>query len=361
MVERMDVRAIISGLVICAFVLVGGCQNASEEEGPVLEPAPEVATEPPSPLQDQVQAGPQADTGRFQLRLPFVTGQTVAYRVTAESERSINWEGDVSKKPATFKGGATGSRLEMVFDQEVLEARDNGDALIEVTIKSLAYVRRERGDVSMDFDSSRAEDGERPLARLIGQRYRFQMTPRGVVSTLVDMDPVRDAVQGATPEHRAALSLLSDRSVKARHEITALAALDAEAVNLHDRWSNVEKFSFGMLGAKVYERVYTLAEVGQPDGDRVAVIEMEGIPSAAMAEELYQTENTNPFAAMSDSSGSYTGRLDLNLDTGQIRDYVEQMNTQWLVADPSGAQSEDVAPAVLRMTATKLYKLERVD
>ena len=364
MVEKTEIHAIVTGLLAALLVLAGGCGNGQRQR-PAVEPAPEAATESPleePPLaQEPVPADDRAEGPGIPLKMKFILGQTTGYKVTTETEKSIRWEGDASKKPKEFKGGATGNRIEMGFDQEVLEVKDNGDALIRVTIKTLAYVGRVRGAVVLAFDSSNDQDRQNPMAKLIGQSYTIRMTPRGAISDPVQAEPARQAVQGGEREHRTALKLLADRVVKERHEVTALAALKAPTARCRDQWSNIERFSFGILGEKVYERVYTLDKISETDEARTAVVRMKGIPSAAMAEELHQAQTANPFAAMSDSSGTYNGRLELNLDTGQIGEYIEQMDMQWLLADPVAVQRGDPAPAVLRMISKQLYKLERTD
>lgn len=368
----MGIRAMLVGVLVASvLMLVGGCGNGSKE-GPVVEtvpqgqpttPGPEVGTPPEAPSPDEVvtETAEQEKPPAMPLRLTFVPGQRATYKVTTETQKSITWEGDVSHKPKEFTGGITGSHIEITFDQEVERVDEQGDALLKITIKALVYVGRVKGDVVLEFDSARAQDPNGPMADLIGQSYRLHMTTRGSVSPPADIDAARRAVQGDLAANLTAMRLLSDRVVMERHEITALATLEAETVHLQDHWSNVEKFSFGMMGAKVYERVYTLQEVKQADGANVAVVEMQGIPSAAAAEQLAQTQPTNPFAGMSDSTGRYEGRLDLNLDTGQVDRYNEQLKAQWLVVDPTAAQKGHATPAVLRMLATQVYKLERIE
>jgi len=41
--------------------------------------------------------------------------------------------------------------------------------------------------------------------------------------------------------------------------------------------------------------------------------------------------------------------------------YWEDLQTQWVTADPAAVQSGDPNPAVLRMSATESYRLERLD
>ena len=143
-------------------------------------------------------------------------------------------------------------------------------------------------------------------------------------------------------------------------------------------WSSIKTFSFDDLGAKTYERVYTLKQVvssqlsvpgsplsaadGQPptgnSGGRQAIVEMKAIPSAAQAEQLHKQQTVNPFAGLSDNTDSYEGRLVLDLDRGQVREYVEQMQNEWIIADPSSMQTGQ--PTAIKMAARRLHRLEQI-
>jgi hypothetical protein len=95
-----------------------------------------------------------------------------------------------------------------------------------------------------------------------------------------------------------------------------------------------------------------------PYEDWQAVVVMKAIPSAARAAQLYQQQATHPLAAMSDNTDSYEGRLILDLDRGQVREYAEQMQNEWIHADPSSIQKG--LPVAIRMAATRLHRLERL-
>jgi hypothetical protein len=104
-----------------------------------------------------------------------------------------------------------------------------------------------------------------------------------------------------------------------------------------------------------------LAGVEEQNGHRVAAVEMKAIPTAVAAEELHQSQPVNPFAPMFDSTGSYEGRLTLDLGTGAIDEYVEEMHMQWVAADSSVTGDTEAGPAVVKMLATELHKLERIE
>lgn len=325
--------------------------DASEQ---AVAQTPPAAPDAQVPVTEPNEAGPAAE-----LALKFAPGRSTTYKVTTEVQKGVQWEGASGTKPAAFKGGHSGSRVEMTFEQRIESVDDEGDAVVQITIKALKYVGRKRDDVVLDFDSTRDEDRDNPLAKLVGESYKLEMSARGEILALIDVEPLRQAVQGLLPAHDTAQKLLSRGQILQRHEVVALSASKERIVRPGRNWSSVKAFSFGMMGAQSYERIYTLKEV-QDDEAPLAVIEMKAIPSAALAEEMHKQQVVNPFAGMFDNTGSYEGRLELELGTGTIRRYVEEMRTEWVVADPEAATGA-AKPSALRMSAMQLYRLESVE
>jgi hypothetical protein len=316
------------------------------------------------------------NTPAVALTLKFVPGQAATYKVTTENQKSIEWKGSPTARPEQFTDGRLGHHVEITFEQRVRQVQEDGNAVLEITIQGLKYVGESANKIVLDFDSARPADAGNPLAKLVGKSYQVKMSPRGQVVGVSNVGPARQAVQGSLPGNNVAQKLLSDDEIRNRHEIVALSALKDPAVHPGQTWSNIKVFSFDELGAKTYERVYTLKQVGSGQlsvpgsapstanrplptdnlAGRQAVVEMKGIPSAAKAAELYQQRAGNPFAGMSDNADSYQGRLVFDLDSGQVREYGEQMQNEWIIFDPSSGQD----PAAIRMAARRLYQLEQV-
>ncbi len=372
--KRITVHAGIAGVLLGLLVLLAGCTTVGDEAvAPVMSPEgetagaeikPDAALPVPDQPADEKDAAPtvaEKPEPAVELALRYVPGQTTTYKVTTEIERSVAWEGNIAKKPPAFRNGRTGQRVEVTFDQTVARVDSAGNAVVDVTIKALSCLGRARDKVVLDFDSSRGADQQRPLAKLIGQSYRVELTEKGAVLALIDIESARQAVQGSLPEHATALRLLSDKMITQRHEIPALMALDAAAVEPNGHWSSIRTVSFGLLGAKAYDRIYTLEGVEQSDDRRVAVVAMEAIPPAGGAEQSSPGPAANPFAAMSDNTDSYTGQLRVDLNVGQIEHYVEQFRVEWITVDPGSIQSGEADPAVLRMGALELRQLERIE
>jgi hypothetical protein len=320
------------------------------------EPPPDVTTDKARKV--GAEAGtPEPSGPAVELALKFVPGQAATYKLTTESWKSVEWKGSQAAKPAKFTDGRTGSHVELTFEQRVLQVQDDGDAVLEITIRGVEDVIESVNKVVLDFDSARPADSENPLAALVGKSYRVKMSPRGQVLEISNVELARQAVQGVLPQHRVAARLLSDDEIRNRHEIAALSTLKERQVRPGQTWSSIKTFSFDDLGAKTYERVYTLKQV-QQDEDRQAIVEMKAIPSAAQAEQWQKQQAVNPFAGLSDNTDDYEGRLVLDLDRGQVREYVEQMENAWVIADPTSLQTGQ--PTAIRMAARRLHRLEQV-
>ncbi len=327
---------------------------------------------------EQAEAGKAEPPGpAVELALRFVPGRAATYRITTELQKSVEWKGPAETKPPKFTGGRTGNHVELRFQQQVRQVQEDGAAVLEITIKGLKYVGEVVSKVVLDFDSARPTDSVSPLAALVGKSYQVKMSPKGQVLEISGVESVRQAMQGDAPGQSVALRLLSDDEIRNRHEIVALSALKDRSVRPGQTWNSLKTFSFDDLGTKTYERVYTLKQVGSgqlsvPSSQspaanrqlstdnsqaRLAVVEMKAIPSAARAAELHQGP-ANPFVRMSDNTDSYEGRLVLDLDSGQVREYAEQMQNEWIIADPSSMQTGQ--PTAIKMTARRLHRLEMV-
>lgn len=349
MARKVAAYVALIGVVLC----LSGCQSGDEPAVARMEtPAASVTAETPVVAEVGTEPG-------VTLALRFVPGQKATYRVVSETERSLKWEGNTARKPPSFHDGRTGYRIDMTFEQQVQEVDAEGNGVVAVTIKALRYLGRAHEKVVLDFDSSRPEDQNSPLMKLIGQSYTIEMTPKGQVSAIVDAQAARRAAEGDLPENKTTAKLLSDRVIRERHEIAALMASKTTATQPQEQWSDVRAFSFGLMGTKTYERLYTLAAIDENSG--TATVEMKAIPATVEPGQVVQNQATNPFATNFDNTESYTGRLALDLGTGQIQEYVEELRIEWITADPAAIAGGEADPAVLKMGVVESYRLERLD
>ncbi len=320
----------------------------------------------------QSKVGSQEESSTPTLALKFVAGDSTTYRVTRQNDKSVEWQGPDESKPKQFTGGHTGSRIEMTFTQQIQSTDDKGNATAKITIKELKYLTMVKNQIILDFDSSRQEDQSSPLGKLIGQSYTIELTASGQVPKVIDAADARAAVLGDSQADKTATNLLSDDTIKEMHTVSALPPADKDQVSPGQSWSNIENFSFDLMGAKSYEKIYTLKEIrdsfgamfwrilGKNRGDhRMATASMQAVPSTANVKELYKEQVISPFSQMYDSTEKFTGELKLDLTDGKVEQWREELVIEWIVADFNAKPEEQ--PDALKMTAKRLYNIERMN
>jgi hypothetical protein len=294
------------------------------------------------------------------MALNFVPGQTTTYKLTTQAERRVDYLGNVPTMPDEYKAGRTGSQIGMVFDQQVESAGADGNAILKITIKSLTYIGRSKDKVLLDFDSSRPADAEMPMARLIGQGYRLQMSPSGAVLAITDARAARAAVAGGLPGNRTAQKLVSDEAIKERHAVMALTAAQKRTVRAGDTWTDTKVIPFGLMGTDTLQQNYKVTAIEQTAGRKIAVVEMEAIPSAAMAQQLHQQVNTPVNPGMMDNTQKDVGRLRLDLTHQRIDEYSEDLTKEWVTVLPEKRPNTGGFVG-MKMGAIQQYHLERVE
>jgi hypothetical protein len=337
----------LAASVAIGILLIGGCAR----------PTRKTAQAPTAPAQAPIP--PAQEEPAVDLVLKFIPDDSTTYRRARESDRGVEWEGSAESKPKGFTGGHTGNRMEMTFTQKIRSVDANGNAIARITITALKYLIRVKNKVTLDFDGSRREDVNSPLGKLVGQSYTVELTPHGDVARVIDVAEARAAVKGATTADKIAANLLTSDAIKDRHTISALPDANDEPVHVGQSWSKVENFAFDLMGAKSYEKVYTLEEIRDIRDHQVAVVKMNAVPSAANAKELYKEQKTSPFAQMFDSTETFTGELTMDLTDGKVNECHEQLLIEWFVVDPTAKGNEQ--PGALRMSAARLASVERVD
>jgi len=372
------ISALAASGVICSLFFLSGCGQAVKEtskaevehrEAAAVKPQeavkPEVKTqetietkpEPQKAVETKIE--PEKKGPAIQVALKFAAGDSTTFKVVTEMEKSVKWEGPLPDKPSAFKGGVTGNRVEVTFAQRIEKVDDKGNAIAQITIKELKYLGKVKDNVVLDFDSSREKDVNSPLFKLVGQSYTIEVSPGGGVLRVVDVNQAQIAAGGGLSLNKTALTLISADVIKERHTIPGLPAADKNRVRAGDSWSNVKTFSFDMMGARSYEKIYTLKEIKETDNHQIAFAEMKAVPSTEMAEELHKEQAVGLFSKMFDNTEVYTGQLKLDLTAGKIEEYFERLRTEWVMVDPK--PEPDKEPAALRMAAARSYSIEKVD
>ena len=333
----------LASAAACSLLLAAGCAPPGEK---IAKPEPG--------LQITKAATPETVT----LALKFTPRDSTIYKVTTQKEKSVKLEG--SQPIPDFKGGHNLNRVEIIFTRQIQSTDDQGNAIAKITIEGLKCLTKIKDNLILDFDSSREEDQNNPLAGLIGQSYTIEISPAGEVIEIIDVSQARAAVRGSSSAHKTASALLELDAIKHRHEIMALPAADKKQLRTGDNWSRITNFTFGMMGSKSYEKIYTLKEIKDTDNRKIAVLEMGAIPTAETIELLDKNQAASNFLEMFDNIETYTGQLKLDLTAGKIEKYTEELETEWIIVDPE-AKQKDKEPAALRMTAIRLYSLEKLD
>lgn len=378
--------------VVCTLVLAAGCEPAAKEvvkpevevEEPAMEAAAEeavaaIAEEPAEPeveVEEEVpevveepavapvveeaaepEVEPKGEAAT--LALKFTVGDITTYKLISDAQRSVKWEGTLPDDSG-FKGGRRHNRVEMTFTQEILSVNEKGNAVVKITVDALKYFMAVKDKTEVDFDSSQVEDPEGQFAKMLGHHYTIEITPAGEVVNIVDADDIRTSVRRARRVPRRALAFLRPETLKQRHTIPALSTAGEKQRRTGENWSDIKTFSFGLMGSKSYEKIYTVKDIKEADGRQVAVVEMNAIPTAETAQQLHAEEITPEFSEQFDTEARYKGRLEMDLTAGVVEECSEEMQSEWTVALPSEEQPDE-GPAFLMMTERRFYSLERID
>ena len=327
--------------VICVLLLATGCADQAEDT-----------------IQTEVK--PQEQKPTVQPALKSAPADRITYKVTTDRERGVIWEGPLKNKPRSFVGGHSGNKIELTFTRQTLSVDSEGSTVVKITINTLKYLAKIRDKIALDFDSSRETDLDNPLSKLIGQSYTIELTASGEVSNIIDANDARAAVAGSSISNARATQLLSTQEITEHHSFPALPAGDKGKLLPGTSWSNIKTFSFGPMGSKSFERIFEIKEISETDGRQIVVAQMNAVPSAAKAKELYKEQSTGVFSSMFDNTETYTGKLWLDLTSGQIEKYTEEFKSDWVAVDPL-ATKQETEPDMLRMTATRIHRIERID
>ena len=115
-----------------------------------------------------------------------------------------------------------------------------------------------------------------------------------------------------------------------------------------------------MMGAKSFERTYEIIKITEIDGRKIAIAQMNAVPSAAKAKELYKEQQTGQLSSMFDNTETYTGVLSIDLTSGQIVKYNEEFRSDWVAVDHL-TNKQIKEPDSFRLSATRIYRIERID
>lgn len=285
------------------------------------------------------------------MALDMQPGQSANYRVISEKSRSVEFGGSL-EADESFQGGERKTLVEMLFTQQIEQVDEQGNATAKITILDVKASSHMRDEVVTDFDS----DQGGVFAQLVGLSYTIKIAPTGQVVEVVDATPARRAIREQSPQARQARLLLSDDEIIERHTVSILPN---DQLSIGQNWQSVKTFSFGMLGTKELERIYTLDRIDTEAGKQVAVAQLSAIPSAQEAHMLHQQAMASGFDSMLDTSHDYSGTVKLDIQSGRFLSCVEDLRAEWVIVEP--ASGDDEMPGMLKMSARIYSSLEKVD
>jgi len=341
--------------LVCLLVFSLGCGEKSKPGSAISKSEPAKAA--PADVKEVEVKPCKAENAKVPaLALNFADRALDVYKVTIESSKGVAFEGGVPDK-SSFRGGKTGSNVEIVFSSEVVSVDPQGNAVEKIAINSVKYKAVVKDNPVIDFDSSREKDKISPLFGLVGKSYTIKMAANGKMLSVVKANEIRQAVTGGSSTHKAAQSLVSDEVIAQRHGSVILPG--DEKVAADTTWKELESFDFGLMGTQTYEKVY---KVDSAEDATSLTVSMNGLPSSEMAEEIHKEQKTSDFSKMFDNNESYEGRLVFDSAAGKIKSYSEKLDASWLAVDPAAGKADsNGVPAALTMSVVKGFSIEKVN
>ena len=345
---------------ICCIVIVCGC--AQQGGKPSVEPKKQIHEAVKTAPQQAVRPEAKPKSTAVKIELKPTPGEQTSYKITTDASRSIKWQGPVPANSA-FEETSNEERVEMAVTQRVQSVDTDGRVIVKVTIDGLKCLSIVKNKPVVDFDSTRPSDSNVSLARLTGQSYTLEVEPNNQVSSVLDLNSITTELSGHTVADRVGRNMFSPESIKERHSTLLLPQSGGERLKPGDKWSRIKTISFGLMGIKSYEKVYTLKSIPDAAGHKVVVVDMNAIPTSEIEEKYREQQSGTDFLKMFDTSETYTGTGDIDLTAGRINNYRENLQASWVAALPpkAGAAADSNEPVVLRMTASRVYNLEKIN
>jgi len=291
------------------------------------------------------------------MALNLTPQSEAVYKVIVENGKDYEF---VQPSINKTKEQHTVGRTEITFVQKIENVDSNGNAIANITIKELKYLSKGPKGKTFDFDSTDPKNKDQPLAALIGQSYTIKITPNGQVEVL-DAASARGAVKRGFAKKIAA-RLLSEDEIKKRHQVLALVDARKGKLKKGDSWSSIAGSPRGMLRPKSYEKIYTIEDIKEQNGQQIAVVSLKAVPSSKRAPDLPRDDKgMGFFANIFDEQDEFKGRMVINLTTGQIQTYQEHLKAQWVAVEPPEEQKSDKGPDQLTMGFSHLYRIEKVE
>ncbi len=301
--------------------------------------------------------GPEAGTARSRLgskadlSLTFSVGDRTMYKVAVKGIKDFKFEQPSLGK---LKEEQTGSAIELKFLQEIESVDNNGNAVARITVKGLKYLVKNKSGVVLDYDSESESGKKHYLSKLLGKSYKIKLNRDGGVQ-VVDASAIRKV-----SAEKIIKNFLSEPRIVKRHEILSLPKAPGQSrLKEGNSWSRIKASPPGLLSPKTFEKVYTLRDVSK---NNIAIVKMEAVPTSKAPEDAPTgDQGMGVFAKMFDSEENFTGQMVLDLNTGKVQKYNEELAASYVAAESSREQVKGKGPDVLTMGFTHAVSLEMIE
>jgi hypothetical protein len=199
------------------------------------------------------------------MALRMHPGEKASYESTITMIKDYKFEQPTLKKSDQNQ---TSTVVTVQFDQTIAEVAPDGNAMADIVITGIRCKTVNKNEVRYEFDSADTKYQADPANSLIGQSYRISISPAGQVK-VVDASAAR-AVAVSGEGANLAKKVFSDEGIIERHQLPLPET--NKALSAKQTWSKVVPSPPGLLAAKTFEKVYTVAEAGK----NKVVVEMAG-------------------------------------------------------------------------------------
>ncbi len=282
----------------------------------------------------------------------FTPQATDAYEVAITVTKDFKFEQPALGK---LRQEETTTQVRMTCDQTIDKINENGWAEATITIRGLACRMVKQNEVQVDYDSSRDSDKQNPLQKLIGQSYKIRLSPDGKAE-VADISTLQvNDIPGL--EGRLAKRIATEEEIIKRHEVLALPDSPA-AVAAGSSWERIVPSPPGLLSSKSFRKNYTLINVDEKEGAKLATVTMTAGESSVPADsQAAAGGGLGIFAKMLDNEDEYTGKMVLDLNSGKVQEYNETLISSYIAqeANPKATPEQGPDTLVIRF----IQKVER--
>ncbi len=284
------------------------------------------------------------------LLLSFSAGDSTMYKVSVKGIKDFKFEQPSLEK---LKEEQTGSTIELTFLQEIKSVDNSGNGIAKITIKGLKYLVKNKSGAVLDYDSESKSGKKHYLSNLLGQSYEIKLNRNGGVK-VVDAAAIR-----RVSVEKVVKNFLSDSRIVKRHEILSLPKSGQSILKQGSNWSRVKSSPPGLLAPKTFEKVYTLSSLSK---NNIAIVKMEALPTNKVPEDTpADGQGMGVFAKMFDSEENYTGQMVIDLNTGKVQTYNEELAAFYVAAESPREQVAGKGPDILTMGFTHAVSLEMIE